>query len=111
MPRRDTRQRQQVRGNMLQKLGEQLKNKPTVGSGARRRVGHRYRLRGRYRLLAARLGFALLTDPERVAVFWPAAGVAAGTLVALGRWARAPVAVAVKPNASHREWVRGPRDR
>src|SRR5947209_15775314 len=39
--------------------------------------------------LAAKLGLALLT-PEGVAVFWPAAGVAAGTLIAYGpraRWA------------------------
>jgi hypothetical protein len=34
--------------------------------------------------LAAQLGLALLTTAERVAVFWPASGVAAGTLIALG---------------------------
>ena len=40
--------------------------------------------------LAARLGLALLTKPDGVAVFWPAAGVSAGLLIALGpraRWA------------------------
>ena len=40
-------------------------------------------------VLAAKMSFALLT-PDGVAVFWPAAGVAAGTLVAIGasaRWA------------------------
>ena len=42
--------------------------------------------------LAARLSLALLTKPEGVAVFWPAAGVAAGTLIALGPAARWPVA-------------------
>ena len=42
--------------------------------------------------LAAQLGLALLTNEERVAVFWPASGVAAGTLITLGRWARMPVA-------------------
>ena len=44
--------------------------------------------------LAARLSLHLLTG-SGVAVFWPAAGVAAGTLIALGREARMPVAVGV----------------
>ena len=35
--------------------------------------------------LAARLGLALLTTPDGVAVFWPAAGLAAGTMIALGQ--------------------------
>jgi two-component sensor histidine kinase/integral membrane sensor domain MASE1 len=43
--------------------------------------------------LAARLGLALLT--EGVAVFWPASGIAVGTLVTLGRRARAPVVIGV----------------
>src|SRR5579859_7658083 len=42
--------------------------------------------------LAARLSLALLTKPDGVAVFWPAAGVAAGVLIALGPRARWPVA-------------------
>jgi PAS domain S-box-containing protein len=42
--------------------------------------------------LAARLSLALLTKPDGVAVFWPAAGVAAGVLIALGPGARLPVA-------------------
>jgi signal transduction histidine kinase len=41
--------------------------------------------------LAARLSLALLTKPEGVAVFWPAAGVSAGALIALGSRARWPV--------------------
>jgi signal transduction histidine kinase len=41
--------------------------------------------------LAARLSLALLTKPDGVAVFWPAAGVAAGVLIALGPSARWPV--------------------
>ena len=41
--------------------------------------------------LAARLSLALLTKPDGVAVFWPAAGVAAGTLIAVGPSARWPV--------------------
>ena len=43
--------------------------------------------------VAARLSLALLTKPEGVAVFWPAAGVAAGVLIALGSRARWPVVV------------------
>jgi PAS domain S-box-containing protein len=42
----------------------------------------------------ARLGLALLR-PDGVAVFWPAAGIASGLLVALGSKARIPVAVGV----------------
>src|SRR5262245_66585534 len=40
---------------------------------------------------AARLSLELLTKPEGVAVFWPAAGVSAGTLIVLGSRARWPV--------------------
>src|SRR5882757_9973288 len=43
--------------------------------------------------LSARLSLALLTKPEGVAVFWPAAGVSAGALIALGSRARWPVVV------------------
>jgi signal transduction histidine kinase len=43
--------------------------------------------------LAARLSLALLTEPDGVAVFWPAAGVSSGVMIALGRRAWAPVAV------------------
>src|SRR5262245_462886 len=45
--------------------------------------------------LAAQLGLALLTTAERVAVFWPASGIAVGTLIALGPRARGPVATGV----------------
>jgi signal transduction histidine kinase len=41
--------------------------------------------------IAARLSLALLTKPEGVAVFWPAAGISAGVLIALGSSARWPV--------------------
>ena len=44
--------------------------------------------------LAARLSFLLRVDPG-VAVFWPAAGVAIGVLIALGPKARLPLGVAV----------------
>jgi integral membrane sensor domain MASE1 len=42
--------------------------------------------------LAARQSLLLLTKPDGVAVFWPASGVAAGVLIALGPRARLPVA-------------------
>jgi integral membrane sensor domain MASE1 len=45
--------------------------------------------------LAARLSVGLLLEPEGVAVFWPAAGVSSGVLIALGAPARWPVAAAV----------------
>lgn len=43
--------------------------------------------------LAAHLSLGLLTKPDGVAVFWPAAGGAAGVIIALGRKAQWPVAV------------------
>jgi PAS domain S-box-containing protein len=45
--------------------------------------------------LAAQLSLALLAEPGGVAVFWPAAGVSSGVLIALGRVARLPVISAV----------------
>ena len=44
---------------------------------------------------AARLSLALLEPVDGVAVFWPAAGVASGILIALGPAARWPVVVGV----------------
>jgi integral membrane sensor domain MASE1 len=41
--------------------------------------------------IAAQLGLAFLAKPDGVAVFWPAAGVSSGVLIALGREARLPV--------------------
>ena len=56
--------------------------------------------------LAARLGLLLQVQPENIAVFWPASGLAAGALVALGSkaWARVSVAVVlatIAANAGH----------
>jgi PAS domain S-box-containing protein len=45
--------------------------------------------------LAARLSLALLGPVDGVAVFWPAAGVASGILIAVGSAARWPVVVGV----------------
>ena len=44
---------------------------------------------------AAQLSLALLTRPDGVAVFWPAAGLAAGMIIALGPMSRTPVASGV----------------
>src|SRR4051812_3198192 len=41
--------------------------------------------------LAARLSLALISRPDGVAVFWPAAGVSSGVLIALGPKGRLPV--------------------
>lgn len=43
--------------------------------------------------LAAQLSLGLLTKPDGVAVFWPAAGISSGVLIALGPAARLPVAL------------------
>ena len=43
--------------------------------------------------LGARLSLSLLTKPDGVAVFWPASGVAAGALIALGPQYKWPVAI------------------
>jgi PAS domain S-box-containing protein len=43
--------------------------------------------------LGARLSLSLLTKPDGVAVFWPASGVAAGALIALGPHHKWPVAI------------------
>jgi len=45
--------------------------------------------------LAAQLSLVLLTKPDGVAVFWPAAGISSGTLIALGFRVRLPVTLAV----------------
>jgi signal transduction histidine kinase len=42
--------------------------------------------------LAAQLSLGLLLQPDGVAVFWPAAGISSGVLIALGPRARWPVA-------------------
>ena len=45
--------------------------------------------------LAAKLSLGLLMKPAGVAVFWPAAGISSGVLIALGPRARWPVAAGV----------------
>src|SRR5262245_34189397 len=81
---------------MLQVPREQAQGSPSENASARKR------LRGSIGLavavcvayfLAARLSLFLQTQPDGVAVFWPAAGVSSGILIALGRDVRWPVAV------------------
>jgi signal transduction histidine kinase len=45
--------------------------------------------------VVARLSLGLLLEPDGVAVFWPAAGISSGILIALGPHARWPVAAGV----------------
>src|SRR5712675_535789 len=78
-------------------------HKPTGQEGSRRRMAVPTRqwisavglalAVGIAYFLAARLSLSLLTKPDGVAVFWPASGVAAGVLIALGPGARWPVAI------------------
>jgi two-component sensor histidine kinase len=57
-----------------------------------------YARRGEFRhivyFLVARLGLALLSPTSDVAVFWPASGIAAGTLILSGRRAHLAVVIA-----------------
>jgi PAS domain S-box-containing protein len=79
---------------MLQNLSQEVRRKthanptlPWIGAvGLAVAVGFAY-------FFAARLSLALLAEPDGVAVFWPAAGVSSGVLIALGRDAGWPVAV------------------
>jgi PAS domain S-box-containing protein len=82
---------------MLQTLREQAKHRPFAKVSPLRRwvspIGLTVAVGAAY-FLAARLSLLLLTKPDGVAVFWPAAGIAAGVLIALGPGARWPVAAA-----------------
>lgn len=79
---------------MQRSLLKQIRGRISRGDASKRRllltvvVGVAY-------FLSARLSLFLLTQPDGVAVFWPAAGVSSGILIALGRDARWPVAVGV----------------
>jgi PAS domain S-box-containing protein len=76
----------QVRSRLLENFGSRQHWLASIGLAAA--VGVAY-------FLAARLSLFLLTQPDGVAVFWPAAGVSSGTLIALRHNARWPVAVGV----------------
>jgi len=76
-----------------QNLQIQVQHEPSIGIDLTRSIGSigLAILVAIVYFLAARLSLALLTKPEGVAVFWPAAGVSAGVLIALGSQARWPV--------------------
>src|SRR5262252_5642145 len=82
--------------SMLQNLTKQFRPRirtgltpPLIGAiGLALAVGIAY-------FLTARLSLALLAKPDGVAVFWPAAGISAGVLIALGRDGRLPVSSGV----------------
>ena len=80
---------------MRQNLGRQVQHELSAGIDLTRWVGSigLAVAVGIVYFVAARLSLALLTKPEGVAVFWPAAGVSAGVLIALGSRARWPVVV------------------
>src|SRR5215469_823079 len=59
-----------------------------VGIGLAAVVGAAY-------FLVARLSVGLVLEPEGVAVFWPAAGITSGSLIAMGPRARWPLAAGV----------------
>ena len=81
---------------MLQVPREQAQGSPSENAGVRERlrasIGLAVAVCVAY-FLAARLSLFLQTQPDGVAVFWPAAGVSSGILIALGRDVRWPVAV------------------
>ncbi len=80
---------------MRQNLGTQVQHELSTGIDLTRWVGSigLAVAVGIVYFVAARLSLALLTKPEGVAVFWPAAGVSAGVLIALGSQARRPVVI------------------
>ena len=83
-------------GNMLQNLPERAQHPLHIAADPAQRWVYPLGLAisvGIAYFLAARLSLALLTKPDGVAVFWPASGVAAGVLIALGPSARVPVAI------------------
>ena len=81
---------------MLQALPEQIQGQRSRGVGPTRRsvdpIGLAVAVGIGY-FLAARLSLFLLAKPDGVAVFWPAAGISSGILIAFGREVRWPVAV------------------
>src|SRR5215471_11579395 len=83
-------------GRMLQKVPEEVHHKARSDPALPRisAIGLAFAVGIAY-FLAAQLSLALLAEPDGVAVFWPAAGVSSGLLVALGRDARLPVASGV----------------
>jgi PAS domain S-box-containing protein len=83
---------------MQQGLLRQVQDRFSARAASRQRLVGAVKLAvivGAAYFLAARLSLFLLTQPDGVAPFWPAAGVSSGFLIALGRAARWPVAIGV----------------
>jgi PAS domain S-box-containing protein len=84
--------------SMQQSSLRQVQDRLSARAAAKQRLVPAIRLTvivGAAYFLAARLSLFLLTQPDGVAPFWPAAGVSSGFLIALGRGARWPVAIGV----------------
>ena len=82
---------------MLNRLRHQIQGRPLTVEWAQQWAGP-IKLAvaiGVTYFIAARLSLALLTEPDGVAVFWPAAGISAGILIAFGRGVRLPVVLGV----------------
>jgi len=82
---------------MLQNLREQVQRRGVAEASSMRALARPIALAVAVAIayfLTARVSLYLMTPPG-VAVFWPPAGVSLGTLIALGRPARWPVAVGV----------------
>jgi len=81
---------------MLQALREQIQGQRSADVSPTRRsvdpIGLTVAVGIGY-FLAARLSLFLLAKPDGVAVFWPAAGISSGILIAFGREVRWPVAI------------------
>src|SRR6516165_7398340 len=83
--------------DMLQVFWEQTQARPSLKNARERlpaSIGLAVAICVAY-FLAARLSLFLQTEPDGVAVFWPAAGVSSGILIALGRDVRLHVAIGV----------------
>ncbi|HEY2532445.1 MAG TPA: PAS domain S-box protein [Xanthobacteraceae bacterium] len=75
-----------MRSQLLENFGSKQRWLASIGLAAAVSVAY---------FLVGRLSLFLLTQSDGVSVFWPAAGVSSGTLIALRRNARWPVAVGV----------------
>jgi signal transduction histidine kinase len=80
---------------MLHDQREQVQGQAAIADATRRwagSVGLAVTIGITY-FVAARLSLGLVREPDGVAVFWPAAGISSGVLIALGRGARLPVTI------------------
>jgi len=80
---------------MLRDRREQVQGQAAIAERTRRWAGSLLLALavGLTYFVAARLSLGLVREPDGVAVFWPAAGISSGLLIALGRGARLPVPI------------------